>query len=150
MSSNVPFKIPNPGINQLRAENTTERNAIEPGLRDGYANGTIPCDTNHTAESRADPKYEHWCRPEPTKEFPFKNAEAERYRERQGGLQENTPGLKRAPSGGVIGSQQGVIPPKGSPHFQSTNWGEYNDIDQWNGEQKGTYSGESDEPFDKT
>lgn len=145
MSENVPFKISKEALNlnQLRALNTTDR-SIQ-GSRDPYANGTRAPEGGHLG---SDPKYEHWCRPEPTREMPWKSADVERAREKQGGMQDDTPGLKRASNGGVIGSQRGVIPPKDSPHFQSTEWGEYDRLDQWDKGQSGTYRGESREPFD--
>lgn len=143
MSENVTFKHPK-GINEIKALNTTDRVAVSPACRNDDVNGTRAPAGGHTANSSADPKYEHWCRPEPTREFPFENAEADRYRERRGGMQDDTD-LPRASNGGVIGAQVGVRVPKGSPHFQNTQWGEYNDIDQWNKEQAHTYDGERDE-----
>ena len=137
-------------LNRIALRNSRASYNVEPHSNDGFVNGTRPVEASHTAENRADPSYEHWCRPEPKKEFPWKSADYERAREKQGGMQEDTPGLKRAESGGVIGSQQGVIPPKGSSHFQNTSWGEYNELDQWNKEQEHTYDREENEPFDRT
>lgn len=102
----------------------------------------------HTSGSKADPAYEHWCRPEPKKEFPYKTAEVDAYKEGKKGMQDDTPGLKRASNGGVIGSQRGAIVPKDSPHFQDTSWGEYHDINQFDKEQEHTYDGERNAPFD--
>lgn len=148
MSKNVPFKHPE-GINECRALNTTDRVAIAPACRNDDVNGTRPPAGGHTSEARADPAYKHWCRPEPTREFPFRSATQEQYRERQGGMQDDTPGLKRASNGGVIGSQVGVEKPQG-PHQQQTEWGEYNTLDQWDKPQEGTYGrGENRDPFDK-
>lgn len=92
----------------------------------------------HTSGSKADPAYEHWCRPEPKKEFPFKNS-SDQYKDKKGGLQDDTPGLKRAESGGVVGAQLGAVVPKNSPHFQDTGWGEYDNVNQWDKEQEHTY-----------
>jgi hypothetical protein len=132
------------GINEMRALNTTDR-SIE-GSRDGYANGTRPVEGGHS--KAIDPTYEHWCRPEPKQEFPYKSADLERAREKQGGMQDDTD-LKRAENGGVMGSQVGVKVPKDSPHFQDTSWGEYESLRQWDRPQAGTYRGEEKEPFDK-
>lgn len=144
MSENVPFKFVK-GINEARALNTTDRVAVSPACRNDDVNGTRPVSGGHSTPN--DPKYEHWCRPEPTREFPFKNAEVERYREKQGGMQEDT-NLKRASNGGVIGSQVGVQKP-GGPHQQQTEWGEYNSLNQWDKPQEGTYGrGEDREPYD--
>lgn len=129
-------------INEMRALNTSDR-SIE-GLRDGYANGSIAPSGGHTGN---DPKYEHWCRPEPTKEFPWKSSDLERAKEKQGGMQDGTD-QKRASNGGVIGSQVGASVPKDSPGFQNTGWGEYDKLDQWDKPQAGTYRGEEKEPFD--
>jgi hypothetical protein len=54
-------------------------------------------------------------------------------------MQEDTQGLKRAESGGVIGSQVGARPE--GPHFTKP-WGEYADVNQWDKEQEHTYGGE--------
>jgi hypothetical protein len=141
--------MPIEDLNKIGLRNTRATYDLEPASRDPYVNGTKAVEASHTSEKKADPKYEHWCRPEPRREFPFKSSTAEAYREKQAGLQDDTPGLKRAESGGVIGSQQGVIPPKGSPHFQTTNWGEYNEMNQWDKEQEHTYPrSEQNEPFD--
>lgn len=121
--------------NELKALNTTDR-SISPGLSDPYANGTKAVSSDHSKP--IDPTYEHFCRPEPKGEFPWKSADLERAKEKEGGMQDDTPGLKRAENGGVMGSQQGVIPPKDAPHFQPT-WGEYNHMDQWDKEQEHTY-----------
>ena len=61
-------------------------------------------------------------------------------------MQEDTQGLKRAESGGVIGSQIGARPE--GPHFTKP-WGEYAEVNQWDKEQEHTYGrGEDKEPFD--
>lgn len=129
-------------INEIGLRNSTGAFSQEPACRDGHVNGTIPPSGGH---SGPDPKYNHWCRPEPTREFPWKSSDLERVREKQGGLQEDT-NLKRASSGGVIGSQIGAKPE--GPGFTKP-WGEYMNVDQWDGEQEHTYGrGEAAEPFD--
>lgn len=131
-------------VNEIGLRNTRSSFSIEPACRDGHVNGSIPVDKSHSAPN--DPKYEHWCRPEPTREFPWKSSDLERAKEKQGGMQDDTEGLKRASNGGVIGSQVGARPE--GPHFTKP-WGEYNTMDQWDREQEHTYSRrETKEPFD--
>ncbi len=131
-------------VNKIGLRNTRATFTEEPACRDGYANGTRPPEGGHSGG--ADPKYEHWCRPEPRREFPWESSDLERAKERQGGMQEDTQGLKRAESGGVIGSQIGARPE--GPHFTKP-WGEYAEVNQWDKEQEHTYGrGEDKEPFD--
>lgn len=128
-------------VNEIGLKNSRGAFSEEPGCHDGYVNGTRAPEGSHTGEKSADPSYNHWCRPEPTKEFPWESADLERAKEKEGGMQEDTQGLKRAESGGVIGSQVGARPE--GPHFTKP-WGEYNDINQWDKEQEHTYSNDDD------
>src|SRR5258708_38741681 len=85
-------------VNKIGLRNTRATFTEEPACRDGYANGTRPVEGGHSGS--ADPKYEHWGRPEPRREFPWESSDLERAKEKQGGMQEDTQGLKRAESGG--------------------------------------------------
>src|SRR5258708_38855855 len=87
-------------VNKIGLRNTRATFTEEPACRDGYANGTRPVEGGHSG--RADPKYEHWCRPEPRGEFPWELSDLERAEEKQGGIQEDTQGLTGA-EGGAIG-----------------------------------------------
>src|SRR5216684_6926450 len=123
-------------VNKIGLRNTRATFTEEQVCHDGYVNGTRPVDPGHTGEKSADPSYNHWFRPEPRREFPWESSDLERAKEKQGGMQEDTQGLKRAESGGVIGSQVGARPD--GPHFTKP-WGEYADVNQWDKEQEHTY-----------
>lgn len=126
-------------VNEIGLKNSRGAFTEEPASHDSYANGTRPVEGGHSGN--ADPKYNHWCNPEPRKEFPWESSDLERAKEREGGMQEDTQGLKRAESGGVIGSQVGARPE--GPHFTKP-WGEYQDVNQWDKEQEHTYSRDDD------
>lgn len=141
-------------LNRIALRNSSATYSVDPPCRDSDINGTKAPSGGHSAEMNT--KYEHWCRPEPTREFPYKSADVERAREKQGGMQDGTD-LPRNDVGAVKGSQNPVTGKPGN--YAETGWGEWGNkggspgtergFDQWDREQEHTYGrGESKEPFD--